>query len=129
MDNSVLSIRITSFYGSRPLSVVLCLQSSDFRTSHTSLYGSHTSFVFLSTHNSVLSTRIKGLYWFCISPVVFACKAATSGPECQVSMGPRHDLSFCACTTSSLASELLVSMGPSLHLWFCACKTAPFGPE
>ena len=38
--------------------------NSDFRTSITSLNGSQTSSVVLSTHNSVLSTRINRLYWF-----------------------------------------------------------------
>ena len=96
--------------------------NSDFRTRYRSLYGSLISSVALSTHNSVLSTRKKRLYWFYPSPVVFACKTATAGPEWQVSMGPRHDLSFCACTTACLASELLVSLGPSLHLWFLHAK-------
>ena len=98
------------------------MQNSVFRTRHTSLYGSHTSSVVLSTQNSVLSTRIKRLYWFQPSRVGFACKTATSGPEYQVSMGPRHDLSFCVYATPCLASELLVSMCPSLHLWFLHAK-------
>ena len=82
-----------------------CMQNSDFRTWLTSLHGSQTSSVVLSTHNSVLSTRINWLYWFQPSPVVlwmqnsdfraritslcgsktppvvFACKTASSGPE------------------------------------------------
>ena len=120
--NSVPSIRITSLYGSPLLSVLLCMQNSDFMTRHTSLYGSQTSSVVLSTHNSVLSTRIKRLYWFQPSLVVFSCKRASSGPEKQVSTGPRHDLSFYARTTACLASEILVSMGPSLHLWFLSAK-------
>ena len=81
------------------------MQNSAFRTSLTSLYGSQTSSVVLSTHNSVLSARINRLSWFQLSPavlciqnsdfrtritslcgsktppVVFACKTATSGPE------------------------------------------------
>ena len=79
--NSVPSIRITSLYGSPPLSVLLCMQNSGFMTRHTSLRGSQTSSVVLSTHNSVLSTRIKRLYWFQPSPVVFSCKRASSGQE------------------------------------------------
>ena len=55
-------------------------------------------------------------------PVLFACKTATSGPENQVSMGPRHDLSFCACTTVCLASQILVSIGPRPHLWILIAK-------
>ena len=119
----------------------------------TSQYGFQSSSVVLSTHNSVLSTRIKRLYWFQPSPVVlcmqnsdfrtritslsgsktppvfFACKTASSGPEWQASMGPRHDLSFCARTTAWLAPETLVSMDSSPHLWFCAFKTATLRPN
>ena len=96
--NSVLSTRIQSPYLFQPSPVVLCMQNSGFRT------------------------RIPGL---CVSktlPAVFACKTATSGPEGQVSIGPRHDLSFCACTTACLASKLLVSTGPSRHLWLLHAK-------
>ena len=50
--------------------------------------------------------------------MVFGCKTASFGPEQQVSIGTRHDLSFCACTTTFLASELPVSMGLRPHLWF-----------
>ena len=54
--------------------------------------------------------------------MIFACKTATSGPEKQVSMDPRYDLSFCAFTTTWLAPELLGSIGPSPHLWFLHAK-------
>ena len=77
------------------------IQNSDFGTRLTSLYGSQTSSVVMSTHNSVLSPRIKRLYgfqpshvvlcmqisdfstwitslcWSQLSSVVFACKTAT----------------------------------------------------
>ena len=118
IHNSVLSTRIKGLCGFQPTSVVLCrqkwgpalncgfvLENSDFRTRLTSLYGSQTSSVVLSTHNSVLSTRIERLYWFHTSPVVlcmqnsdfktrftsfcgsktphvvFECKTTTSGAE------------------------------------------------
>ena len=35
----------------------------------------------LSTHNCELNTRIERLYWFQPSPVAFACKTASFGPE------------------------------------------------
>ena len=41
-----------------------CQQNSAFRTRTSSLYGSQISSVVLSTHNSVLSTRMNRLYWF-----------------------------------------------------------------
>ena len=67
-------------------------------------------------------TRINSIYVTKPSSVVFACKAATLGPEVQVSMGPRPHLWFCACKTACLASEILVSKGPSPHLWFIHSK-------
>ena len=78
----------------------------------------------LSTHNSVLSTRINRLYWFQPSPVVLCMQKTTLGLELQASVVPRNDLSFCACTTVCLASELLVSMGPIPHLWFSHSNSA-----
>ena len=79
--------------------------------------------------NSVSSVKVTNLYGSQPSSVIFGCKTASFGPEQQVSMGPRHHLSFCACETASLVQELLVPKGPCSHLWFCAWKTATFGPE
>ena len=121
------------------------MQNNDFRTRLTSVCGSQTSSVVLSTHNSVLSTRIKkvpaltcefvhansdfstwitSLYCSLPSSEVFACKPATFGTELHVSMGTRPHLSLCACITPAFGAELQVSMGSSPHLWFCALKTA-----
>ena len=80
--------------------MVFCIQISVFCSRNTSLYGSKPSFV------------------------AFACKAATLGPELQVSMGARPHLWFLAFKTATLPPELQVSMGPSPHLWFCAFTTA-----
>ena len=146
MQIGVISIRPTSLYLSQPSSVFFLMQYSAFWTRISSLYGSQTSSVVLSTHNCELNTRIKRQYWIqpspvglCMqnsdfrtritslwgsktSPVVFAYKTASSGPEQQVSMGPRYDLSFCACTTAGLTSDLLFSMGPSPLQWFLHAK-------
>ena len=153
MQNSVICTRMTSLYWFQPSSVVLCMQNSDFRTRLTSLFVSQTSSVVVSTHISVLSTRIRSLYlfqpspvvlcmqnsdfrtrntgpcWSKTPPVVFACKTATTGPEWQISMGRRHDLSFYACTTACLASELLGFMGPSPHLWLLHAKQRLLDPN
>ena len=43
----------------------------------------------------------------------------------QVSMGTRHNLSFCACKTAWLAPEIPVSMCSSPHLWFLHAKQRP----
>ena len=113
----VISIRITSLYGSKPLSVVfaiktatfgselqnsvsqtspvvLCMQNSVIRITMTSLYGSQTSPVVLYIQNSVICTRITSLSVSQSSSVVSACKTAHFGPESQVSMGPRPQLWF-----------------------------------
>ena len=68
--------------------------------------------------NSVISIRMTSLHGSQPSRVVFGCKTATFGPEKQISMGPRHHLSFCVCNTAWLATELLVAMGPNPYLWF-----------
>ena len=117
MQNSVPSIRITSLYGSQPSSVVfgcktatlgpvyeslwvpalLCgfwMQNSDFRTRLTSVCGSQASSVVLSTHYSVLSTRIKRQYGFQPSPVVLCMQTATLALELLVSIVPCPHLRF-----------------------------------
>ena len=73
-------------------------------------------------YNSVLSIRVASLYGFQPSSVVLCIQNSDLKSKLQVSMCPRHDLSFCAYTTTCLASELLVSMGPSPHLWFLHAK-------
>ena len=103
MKNSVISARITSFYGSDPSSVVLCIQKSDFRIrnaylywSHTSpvvlciqksdfrtiiacLYGSQISLVNLCMQNDLPSIRITSLYWSQPTSVVFGFITAPYG--------------------------------------------------
>ena len=95
-----------------------CMQNSEFWTRITTLYGYQTSPVVLCMENSVISIRITSLHGSQPSRVVFGCKTATYGPEKQVSMGPRLDLSLCECITALLASDLLVSMCPNPHLFF-----------
>ena len=66
----------------------------------TNLYGSQTSPVVLCMQYSLISTRITCLYGSQPLSVVFGCTTATFGAELQVSIGPRHDLSFCGCKTA-----------------------------
>ena len=80
--------------------MVLCIQNSVFSIRNTSLYGSQPS------------------------PVSFACKTASLGPELQVSMGPLPHLWFFAFKPAPLAPELQVSKRPSPHLLFCDFTTA-----
>ena len=122
MQNSDFWTRITSIYGSQTWLVVLCIKNTVISARITNFYSSQTSPVVLCMQNSVPSIRIASLYGCQPSSVVFGCKTATFGPEQQVSMCPRHHLSFCACKTEWLAPELLVSMGPCPHLWFLHSK-------
>ena len=102
------------------------MQISDFWTRITSLCGSPTSPVIFCMQNSVPSIRNTSLHVSQPSCVVFGCKTATYGPEKQVSMGPRHDLSLCECKSASLASDLLVSMCPNPHLCFFLMQYSAF---
>ena len=74
--------------------------------------------------NSVISSRITSLHESQPTSVAFACKTATSGPELQVSMGPRPHLWFFTFKTTTLAPELQVSIRPRPHLLFCEFTTA-----
>ena len=98
------------------------MKNSDFWTRIANLYGSQRSPVVLCIQYSVISNRITCLYMSQPLSVVFAEITATFGPEQQVSMDPRHPLSFCACKTAWLAQEVLVSIGPRPHLWFLHAK-------
>ena len=126
--------------------VKLCMKNSNFTTRLTILNGSQTSCAVLSTHNSVLSTRTKKLYWFQTSPVVLYmqnsdfrtritsfCGSKTQPVDFHAKQRlldqnnkslylPMHDLSFCSFTRACVASEIQVSMGPSPHLWFLHSK-------
>ena len=102
------------------------MQNSGFWTRITSLCGSQTSPVIFCIQNSVPSIRNTSLHGSQPSRVVFGCKTATYGPEKQVSMGLRHDLSLCECKTALLASDLLVSMCPNPHLCFFKMQYSAF---
>ena len=123
------------------------MQNSDFRNRLTSVYGSQTSSVDLSTHNSVLRTRIKRQYGFQPSPVVLCMQTATLALELLVSIVPCphlrflhanqrlldqnnkslwvQDLTVALCMHNSAFWNRITRLyGSSPHLWFCALKTA-----
>ena len=130
-----------------------CMQNSDFRTRLTSLYGSQTSTVVLSTHNGVLSTRINRLYWFQLSPVVFCFQNSDFRTRITSLYGSQTwPVILCmynsvinirinnlyrsqpssvvyACKTATFGPDLQVSKGTRPHLSFCAGKTACLAPE
>ena len=74
IQSSVISSRITSFYGFQPSSVVLCIQNSDLMTTIACVYGSKTSPVIFGMQNSVPSIRITSLYGSQPLSVVFYAK-------------------------------------------------------
>ena len=122
------------------------MQYSAFWTRISSLYGTQTSSVDLSTHNCELNTRIKRLDWFqpshvalCIQNSAFWTRVTSpygsqtwpvflcmynSGLNIRItslygSQPPSVVFDF---KTAWLASESQVSMGPSPHVWFLDAK-------
>ena len=104
MQISMISIKITSLYGSQPLCVVFTCKTATFGHELLDSIGPSPLLCFFIQNSG---------FWTSI----------------QVSMGTRPHLSFYAYKTAWLASEILVSMGSSHHLWFCAYKTAWLAPE
>ena len=152
MQNSVISIGITSLYGSQPSSVVLWMQNSDSRTRITSLLGSQTLPVVLSMQNSVISTWITSLYGSQPSSVVFASKIAMLDHNYKSLWVPDLTCRFLHANSmistritslygfqpssvvlciqnSDVKTKFLVSMGPRHHLWSSACKTMWITPK
>ena len=78
MKNNVISIRITSLYGSQPSFVVFACKTASS-----------------GTELQVSLSPVPQL-WF------FAFKTATLEPELQVSMRPSPHLLFCEFTTTTL---------------------------
>ena len=85
--------------------VVLCMENSVISVRITSLYGSETSPVVLCMQKNVISIRITSLYGSQPSSVVFVRKTATFGSELQVSMGPKLRLLMCESKTAYLDPE------------------------
>ena len=100
IHNGVIMTGINSLYGSQTSPMALCMQNSVISTRNTSLHGSQTSPVVLCMQNNQNSIRNTSLYESQPSSVFIPCKTTTLGQELQVSMGPRHHLSFCAWKTA-----------------------------
>ena len=109
--------------------VVLCMQNSVISIRISSLYGSHLSSVVFTYKTAryvpeiLVSMGYRPFLSFC------ACKTATLGPDLQVCMGPRPHLRLWALITACLAQEQKGYIGSRPHLWFCASKTATLGLE
>ena len=91
--------------GPSPHLWIFCIQNSGLSTRITSLYGSQTSPVDLCMQNSVLTTRIYSLYGSQTSPVDLCMKTACLPQDLQVSMGPRPPLWICDCKTVGLVPD------------------------
>ena len=98
MQNYVISIRITTLYGSQPSSV-------DFACK-TATIGSELQVS--------MGPRLRLL--------ICECKTACLHPERRLSIGPSLHMWVCAFRTAPLGPELLVSVGPSPHLYFLHSK-------
>ena len=97
------------------------MQNSDFWTRITNLYGSQATPVVLCMQYSVISTRITCPYGSQPLSEVFACKTASFGAELQVSIGPRHDLSFLWLKKSVISTwnTSLYRSKPSSEVFTC----------
>ena len=104
------------------ISVVLCMQNSDFWARLISLYGSLTSSMVLSTHNSVLSTRVSRLYGFQPSPVVLCLQNSDFRARITILCGSQTPPVVYPCNTAALGLKLQVFVGPSPHLCFFHVK-------
>ena len=110
------------YMGSSPHLFYFFMQNSDFMTRLTSLYASQTSSVVLSTHNSVLSTRINRAYWFHPSPVVLCIQNNDFKTRITSFCWSKTPHVVFACKTTTLRLELQVSVGPRPHMWFLHAK-------
>ena len=118
MQNSVISTRITSLYGSQASSVVFACKTA---TSGPELQVSIGTTLLLSLCTCKTAWLApEKLVSIGSSPHLLFLDAKQ--PEKQVSMGFRPHLSYYVCKTARLAPELLVSMGPCPHLWFLHAK-------
>ena len=122
MQNSVISIRITSLYESQHSSVVLACKTETFGPELQSSMSPLPHLWFCASKTARLAPKLQVSMGPRPNLSFCACKPSWLAPKLQVSMGPRLHLSSCACKTGCLASELLVSMGPSAHLWFLQAK-------
>ena len=145
MQNSVISIRITSLYGSRPSSVDFDCKTESFGTElsvsvrprpHLSLCASKTSWVAPELQVSVgpsrhlclfhIKQRILGqhtsLYEFQTSPVVLWMQNSAICTWNTGLYGSQPSSAVFASKTVPFGPELQDSMGTRPHLPVCTCK-------
>ena len=120
---------INSFYGFQTSPVILCMQNSVISIRITSLHWSQPTYVVFACKTATLASELQ----VSIGPSPHLCfctfTTATFWRELIFSVGPRPHLWYFSFKTAILAPQLQVSMCPSPHLWFCAFKTATLGPE
>ena len=143
----MISIRITSLYGSQPSFMAFALQNSAFSIRiEKSLWVPPLTCGSVHSQQRHYAQELQSLYGAQTSPVVLFITTATLSPELIVSIRSQTSpvvlcmqnsvistritslhwsqtspVVLCMQTTW-LSSELLVSMGPSLHLWFLHAK-------
>ena len=124
MQNSDLGPDLQVCIGPTP-HLWLCTHNSVFSTRIKRLYGFQPSPVVLCMQISDFSTWIASLYWYQPSSEVFACKTATFGPAHKSLWAP--DLtSFCAYKTATLWPQLHVDYGSHTSpVIFCMQNSVP----
>ena len=128
MYKSILSIRITSLYGSQHSSVVFACKTATFGSAHKSLSVPDLTYHFEHTKN-VISTRITSVYGFHPSSVVLCILNGDLRTKIACFYGSQTS-PVVLCMQYSVISNRITSLygfQPSSVVF--ACKTASFGPE
>ena len=113
--SSVPSIRITSLYGSPPLSVLLCMQNSVFWTSIQVSMGTRYPLSFCACKTSGLAPEL--LVPMCSSPHLWFFHAQQGLLDQHTSLYGFQTSHVVLCMqTACLASESLISKVPRPHL-------------
>ena len=129
LQNGVISIRITSLYGSQRSSVVFISKTAHYGQEILVSLGPRPYLSFCSCKTAWFAPEWQVCMgssphlWFC------ACKTATLGPDVQICMGRRSHLWFWALIKACLVQEQKGHIGFRPHLWFCARKTVTLGLE
>ena len=145
MQNSVLSIRITSLHGSQPSCVVFACNPAYFGPKLHASMCPRTHLWFSACKTACLASELlvsmdpsphlwflhakqrlldpkTNLYGSQTSPVVLCMQYSLISTRITCLYGPQPLSVVFACKTAWLASELLVFIGPSHHVWFLDAK-------
>ena len=83
--------------------MVICIQNNVISIRITSLYGSQTSSVVFACKTATFGAELQVSMGPRLRLLICECKTACLDPELQVSIGPRSHLFFFAFKTATLA--------------------------